>query len=85
MYELILTMKRTPYGMRIGGPDPNRAIYLPIPSAKANGIKRGFDGEHVWHSPLLDVFVLPTVDSVDVKIKIHRGVPQPAAPAAKAA
>lgn len=85
MYELTLTMKRTPHGMRIGGPDPRRAIYLPVLNGQATARWPCNGGEHIWQSPELDIFVRPAVDGVEVKIKIHAIKSQPASSAAKAA
>jgi hypothetical protein len=85
MYELILTMKGTPHGMRIGGPDPDRAIYLPVLNGQAKASKPPFGGEHVWKSPELDIVVLPTTGGVEVKIIIYATKSQPASAAVKAA
>lgn len=85
MYELILTMKRTPHGMRIGGPDPDRAVYLPLHNGHTRTSQPCFGGEQVWQSPEVDIVVFPAADGVEVKIRIHTTKTERASAATRAA
>ena len=85
MQELQLTVKCTPHGLRLSGPDLNRATYLPVLNGQHSTTKSRLPGELVWQSPELDIFVLPLVDGVEVQIRIHGRKSSSATAAARAA
>lgn len=79
--ELSLTVRQTPYGVRISGPD-ERAIYLQ-PANYAAG-KAQPKALCIWQSASLEVLLLPANEGVEIRINARPG-PVAEAPAAKAA
>jgi hypothetical protein len=70
MYELVLTLHHTPFGMCVSGPDPQRIVFLR--NGETRETRCELDAEPVWSSDEVDLFVAPTVDGVELQVKVHQ-------------
>jgi hypothetical protein len=84
MYQLTLAVQRTRFGWRIGGPDPDRAMYL-APDGRGSTLKINSGNEPLWASDELELFVNAVHDGVEITVKILSGRQKPAPSHAKAA
>lgn len=70
MVKLNLRFRRTPYGVRLAGPDPDRTLYLG--DGHSRGVKPHDNGEEaIWSCPDFDLFVTPVADGVEITLKVH--------------
>jgi hypothetical protein len=69
MHELVLRLQHTHHGWRLAGPDPSRTSYLR--EDRAHVVKLHDNGEPIWSSEEIDLYVAPKDGGIEVTVKIH--------------
>jgi hypothetical protein len=81
--QLILTIQGTPFGFRACGPDRQRVVYLK--NGQAGAVKLHANGEALWASEVVELYVSSVPDGVELKIVVHGAKRQAAQSTVKAA
>jgi hypothetical protein len=79
-HNLVIKVQHSPFGPRVTGPDPDRTCF--VGDGHNGTIRQNPNGQHVWSSPELDVYVRPAPDGAEIRIVYKTQAAQAAAKAA---